>query len=138
MHLESTVVGELRPGRTAYDALVATFPAGTLSGAPKPRAMALIDEYEGLRRGVYGGVIGYLDFAGDLDTAIAIRTAVIRDGVAHVQAGAGIVADSVPQLEFEETHHKAAAVIRAVRAASGMRAPVTGSLGPVAPATQPR
>ena len=123
MHLESTVVGDLRPGRTAYDALVATFPAGTLSGAPKPRAMALIDEYEGLRRGVYGGVVGYLDFAGDLDTAIAIRTAVITDGVAHVQAGAGIVADSVPQLEYEETQHKGAAVIRAVRAARGMRAP---------------
>ncbi len=129
MHLESTVVGDLRPGRTAYDALVATFPAGTLSGAPKPRAMALIDQYEGLRRGVYGGVIGYLDFAGDLDTAIAIRTAVIKDGVAHVQAGAGIVADSVPQLELEETHHKAAAVIRAVRAASGLRAPEPGVLG---------
>ena len=89
MHLESTVVGDLRPGRTAYDALVATFPAGTLCGAPKPRAMALIDEYEGLRRGVYGGVVGYLDFAGDLDMAIAIRTAVIKDGVAHVQAGRG-------------------------------------------------
>jgi anthranilate synthase component 1 len=126
MHLESTVVGELRPGRTAYDALVATFPAGTLSGAPKPRAMALIDEYEGLRRGVYGGVVGYLDFAGDLDTAIAIRTAVIKDGTAHVQAGAGIVADSVPQLEYEETQHKAAAVVRAVQAARGMRAPVRG------------
>ena len=126
MHLESTVVGDLRSDRTAYDALVATFPAGTLSGAPKPRAMALIDEYEGLRRGVYGGVVGYLDFAGDLDTAIAIRTAVITDGVAHVQAGAGIVADSVPQLEYEETQHKAAAVIRAVQAARGMRAPATG------------
>ncbi len=132
MHLESTVVGELRPDRTAYDALVATFPAGTLSGAPKPRAMALIDDYEGLRRGVYGGVIGYLDFAGDLDTAIAIRTAVIKDGVAYVQAGAGIVADSVPQLELEETHHKAAAVVRAVRAASGMRAPEPGALGRIA------
>jgi anthranilate synthase component 1 len=126
MHLESTVVGDLRPGCTAYDALVATFPAGTLSGAPKPRAMALIDEYEGLRRGVYGGVVGYLDFAGDLDTAIAIRTAVIKEGVAHVQAGAGIVADSVPQSEYEETQHKAAAVIRAIRAARGMRAPAGG------------
>ncbi len=125
MHLESTVVGELEPGRTAYDALVATFPAGTLSGAPKPRAMALIDEFEQLRRGVYGGVVGYLDFAGDLDTAIAIRTAVVKDGVAHIQAGAGIVADSVPQLEYEETQHKAAAVVRAVRAAGGMRAPAT-------------
>ena len=122
MHLESTVVGELREGMTSYDVLVATFPAGTLSGAPKPRAMALIDEFEGLRRGVYGGVVGYLDFAGDLDMAIAIRTALIRDGVAYVQAGAGIVADSQPQLEYAECHHKAAAVIRAVRAASGMRA----------------
>ncbi|MEI2764631.1 MAG: anthranilate synthase component I [Dermatophilaceae bacterium] len=123
MHLESTVVGRLREGVTAGDVLVATFPAGTLSGAPKPRAMALIDEYEGLRRGVYGGVVGYLDFAGDMDMAIAIRTAVIRGGVAHVQAGAGIVADSVPQLEYEECQHKAAAVLRAVRAAEGMRAP---------------
>ena len=78
MHLESTVVGELRPGRSAYDVLVATFPAGTLSGAPKPRAMQLIDEMEGIRRGVYGGVVGYFDFAGDLDMAIAIRTAVIK------------------------------------------------------------
>lgn len=121
MHLESTVVGELQPGRTAYDVLVATFPAGTLSGAPKPRAMALIDELEGVRRGVYGGVVGYFDFAGDLDTAIAIRTAVLKDGVAHIQAGAGIVADSVPQTEYEETQHKAAAVVRAVRAASGLR-----------------
>lgn len=123
MHLESTVVGRLREGVTAADVLVATFPAGTLSGAPKPRAMALIDEYEGLRRGVYGGVVGYLDFAGDMDMAIAIRTAVIRGGMAHVQAGAGIVADSVPQLEYEECQHKAAAVLRAVRAAEGMRAP---------------
>ena len=121
MHLESTVVGDLRPGRTAYDVLVATFPAGTLSGAPKPRAMALIDAMEGSRRGVYGGVVGYLDFAGDLDMAIAIRTAVVIGDRAFVQAGAGIVADSVPQLEYEETQHKAAAVVRAVRSASGMR-----------------
>ncbi len=125
MHLESTVVGDLRPECTAYEVLVATFPAGTLSGAPKPRAMALIDELEGTRRGIYGGVVGYLDFAGDLDMAIAIRTAVVRGGTAHVQAGAGIVADSVPQSEYEETQHKAAAVVRAVRAASGLRAPVT-------------
>ncbi len=129
MHLESTVVGELRDESTAYDVLVATFPAGTLSGAPKPRAMALIDELEGIRRGVYGGAVGYLDFAGDLDMAIAIRTAVIKDGVAHVQAGAGIVADSVPQREYEETQHKAAAVLRAVQAASGFRAPGTGVPG---------
>ncbi|MDV3221674.1 anthranilate synthase component I [Intrasporangium sp.] len=121
MHIESTVVGELRPESTAYDALVATFPAGTLSGAPKPRAMALIDRYEGVRRGLYGGVVGYLDFAGDLDMAIAIRTALIADGQAHVQAGAGIVADSVPHVEYEETVTKAASALRAVAAAAGMR-----------------
>ncbi len=121
MHIESTVVGDLRDGQSAYDALVATFPAGTLSGAPKPRAMALIDAYEGLRRGLYGGVVGYLDFAGDLDMAIAIRTALIKDGRAHVQAGAGIVADSVPHLEYEETLNKAAAALRAVAAAAGLR-----------------
>ncbi len=123
MHLESTVVGELREGRSAYDVLAATFPAGTLSGAPKSRAMALIDEHEPSRRGLYGGVVGYLDFAGDLDMAIAIRTAVIRDGVAHVQAGGGIVADSVPELEFQESVNKAAAALRAVAAATGLRAP---------------
>ncbi|MGZ4630019.1 anthranilate synthase component I [Oryzihumus sp.] len=123
MHLESTVVGEICPDRSAYDVLAATFPAGTLSGAPKPRAMALIDELEPSRRGLYGGVVGYLDFHGDLDMAIAIRTAVIRDGVAHVQAGGGIVADSVPQLEFEESVNKAAAALRAVASASGLRAP---------------
>ncbi|MEO6998965.1 MAG: anthranilate synthase component I [Terracoccus sp.] len=121
MHIESTVVGNLKPGCSAYDALVATFPAGTLSGAPKPRAMALIDGYEKLRRGLYGGVVGYLDFAGDLDLAIAIRTALIKDGRAHVQAGAGIVADSVAHLEFEETVNKAAAALRAVAAAGGLR-----------------
>lgn len=120
MHLESTVVGELADGRSAYDVLAATFPAGTLSGAPKPMAMALVDDFEGLKRGLYGGVVGYLDFAGDLDMAIAIRTVLIRDGIAHVQAGAGIVADSVPQLEYEETQHKAAAGLRAVRAALGL------------------
>lgn len=120
MHLESTVVGQLSTGRSAYDVLQATFPAGTLSGAPKPRAMALIDQYEGLRRGVYGGVVGYLDFAGDMDMAIAIRTAVIKDGVAHVQAGAGIVADSVPESEYQETINKAAAALRAVATAGGL------------------
>ncbi|UIJ36583.1 anthranilate synthase component I [Allobranchiibius sp. GilTou73] len=120
MHLESTVVGRLREGVSAYDVLVATFPAGTLSGAPKPRAMALIDRYEGVRRGVYGGVVGYLDFAGDLDLAIAIRTAVIKDGRAHVQAGAGIVADSVPESEYQETWSKARAALRAVATAQGM------------------
>ncbi|WP_270887900.1 anthranilate synthase component I [Pedococcus sp. 5OH_020] len=120
-HLESTVVGDLRPGRTAYDVLAATFPAGTLSGAPKPRALSLIEHYEPSRRGIYGGVVGYLDFHGDLDMAIAIRTAVVKDGTAHVQAGAGIVADSVPSAEFEETVNKAAAALRAVATASALR-----------------
>jgi len=123
MHLESTVVGDIRPERSAYDVLVATFPAGTLSGAPKPRAMALIDELEPSRRGIYGGVVGYLDFHGDLDMAIAIRTAVIKGGRAYVQAGGGIVADSVPQLELEESVNKAAAALRAVASASGLRTP---------------
>ena len=121
IHLESTVVGELQPDRTAYDVLAATFPAGTLSGAPKPRALSLIEHYEPSRRGVYGGVVGYLDFHGDLDMAIAIRTAVIKDGVAHVQAGAGIVADSVPTAEYEETVNKAAAALRAVATAGALR-----------------
>ncbi len=120
-HLESTVVGDISEGRTAYDVLAATFPAGTLSGAPKPRALQLIERYEPSRRGVYGGVVGYLDFHGDLDMAIAIRTAVIRDGVAHVQAGAGIVADSVPESEYQETVNKAAAALRAVAAAGALR-----------------
>ena len=123
MHIESTVVGRLSEGRSAYDVLAATFPAGTLSGAPKPRALSLIDELEPSRRGLYGGVVGYLDFHGDLDMAIAIRTALIRDGVAHVQAGGGIVADSVPELELQESRNKAAAALRAVAAATGLRAP---------------
>ncbi|MCE1179558.1 MAG: anthranilate synthase component I [Micrococcales bacterium] len=123
IHLESTVTGRLRPETRAYDVLAATFPAGTLSGAPKPRALQLIEAYEPSRRGVYGGVVGYLDFHGDLDMAIAIRTALVKDGMAHVQAGAGIVADSVPTSEYEETRNKAAAALRAVAAASAMRAP---------------
>lgn len=121
MHLESTVVGRLKEGADAYDALAATFPAGTLSGAPKTRAMALIDELEQSRRGLYGGVVGYMDVAGDLDMAIAIRTAVIQDGKAYVQAGGGIVADSVPELEFAESVNKAAAALRAVATAATMR-----------------
>jgi anthranilate synthase component I len=121
MHIVSTVVGTLAEGKTAYDVLAATFPAGTLSGAPKPRAMEIIDELEPVRRGVYAGAVGYLDFAGDLDTAIAIRSAVIKDGVAYVQAGAGLVADSVPETEHIECGNKAAAVLRAVAMASTMR-----------------
>jgi anthranilate synthase component 1 len=122
MHLVSTVTGTLGEGRSAYDVLAATFPAGTLSGAPKPRAMAIIDELEPLRRGLYGGCVGYVDFAGNLDAAIAIRTALIKDGTAHVQAGAGIVADSVPESEADECANKAAAVLRAVAAAQTLRA----------------
>jgi anthranilate synthase component 1 len=122
MHLVSTVVGRLRADRTAFDALVATFPAGTLSGAPKVRAMELIDEMETTRRGLYGGTVGYLDFAGDLDMAIAIRTAVIRDGLAYVQAGGGVVADSDPVAEHQESVNKSMAVLRAVAAAANLRA----------------
>ena len=121
MHIVSTVVGRVETGRTAFDVLAACFPAGTLSGAPKPRAMEIIDELEPTRRGVYGGCIGYLDFAGDADTAIAIRTAYMRDGVAYVQAGAGIVADSDPAAEDQECLDKAQAVLRAVATASTLR-----------------
>ena len=121
MHIVSTVVGELSSSATAYDLLAATFPAGTLSGAPKPKAMEIIDNLETTRRGLYGGAVGYLDFAGDMDTAIAIRTAVLRNGTAYVQAGAGLVADSDPKAEFEECHNKAAAVLRAIEAAATLR-----------------
>ena len=117
LHLVSTVTGRLRPDVSACDVISATFPAGTLSGAPKPRAMQIIEDLEDTKRGVYGGCIGYLDFAGDADTAIAIRTAVIKDGTAYVQAGAGIVADSQAAMEEAECRHKAAAVLRAVRMA---------------------
>ena len=120
MHLEAAVVGRLAPGRSALDATLSCFPAGTLSGAPKVRAMEIIDRLEVSRRGLYGGVVGYFDFAGDSDVAIAIRTAVIKDGRAYVQAGAGIVADSVPATEDAESRNKAMAVLRAVDAASGI------------------
>ena len=96
------------------DALRATLPAGTLSGAPKVKAMEIIDQLEPVKRGIYGGAVGYLSWAGDMDTAIAIRTAVIKDGEVHVQAGAGIVADSVPALEWEETMNKARGMLRAI------------------------
>lgn len=123
MHICSTVVGRLRRGATALDAFTATFPAGTLSGAPKPRAIALIDELEPARRGIYGGTVGYFDFAGDMDMAIAIRTALIRAGRASVQAGGGIVADSVEALEYEESRNKAAAAVRAVQVAARLVPP---------------
>jgi anthranilate synthase component 1 len=121
MHIVSTVVGELAEGYGAFDALRATFPAGTLSGAPKVRAMEIIEELEPVRRGLYGGTVGYLDFAGDLDMAIAIRTALMRDGRAYVQAGGGIVADSDPAAEEQETRNKAAAVLSAIASAETFR-----------------
>ncbi len=119
MHIVSNVTGKLKPGISAMDALRATFPAGTLSGAPKIRALEIIDELEPVKRGVYSGAVGYLGWNGNMDTAIAIRTAVIKDGQLHVQAGAGIVADSVPSKEWEETMNKAQAVIRAAGMAEG-------------------
>jgi anthranilate synthase component 1 len=118
MHIVSTVTGRVARGRTAFDVLTACFPAGTLSGAPKPRAMQIIEELEPTGRGLYGGCVGYLDFAGDSDTAIAIRTALLRDGTAYVQAGAGVVADSDPVAEDTECRNKAAAVLRAVHTAN--------------------
>jgi anthranilate synthase component I len=119
LHLVSHVEGRLRPELDALDALRSVFPAGTLSGAPKVRAMQLIAAAEGERRGLYGGAVGYLGYDGNLDTAITIRSAVLRDGLAHVHAGAGIVKDSVPEREFEETEHKAAALRRAIEVAAG-------------------
>lgn len=122
MHLVSSVEGELRAEATPIDVFRATFPAGTLSGAPKPRALEIIDELEPAQRGVYGGVVGYIDFAGDADLAIAIRTVVAKSGVATVQAGAGLVADSDPATEDEETRNKAAAPLRAVAIANSFGA----------------
>ncbi len=123
MHLVSTVSGQLADGRTALDAVTACFPAGTLSGAPKVRAMELIEEVEKTRRGLYGGVLGYLDFAGNADFAIAIRTALMRDGTAYVQAGGGVVADSNGPYEYTESANKAKAVLSAVAAAETLQAP---------------
>ncbi len=120
MHIVSTVVGTLDSQKSPVDALFAVFPAGTLSGAPKPRAMQIIEDSEKTRRGVYGGTIGYIDFTGNVDTCIAIRTAVIKDGIGYVQAGAGIVADSVAELENQECINKAAAVLGAIATANAM------------------
>ena len=121
MHIVSTVVGELAPGRSAFDVLTATFPAGTLSGAPKVRAMEIIESLEPVRRNLYGGCVGYLGAAGDMDMAIAIRTAVLHQGRAVVQAGAGLVADSDPAAEQAECENKAAAVLRAIAVAQTLR-----------------
>ena len=117
MHLESEVQGRLRDDRTMYDALRSCLPAGTLSGAPKIRAMEIISEQEGERRGPYGGAVGYFSFSGNMDTAITIRTMVIKDGVAYIQAGGGVVADSVPESEYQETLHKARSSLRAIEEA---------------------
>lgn len=118
MHIVSNVVGKIRDDVSAIDVLRATLPAGTLSGAPKIRAMEIIDELEPVKRGIYGGAVGYIGWNGNMDTAIAIRTAVIKDQVLYVQAGAGIVADSVPRLEWKETMNKARAIFRAAALAS--------------------
>jgi anthranilate synthase component 1 len=117
MHLCSTVTGRLRPGMSAFDALRSCLPAGTLSGAPKVRAMEIIDELEPHRRGPYGGAVGYIDFSGNMDTCIALRTLVLKGQTAYLQAGAGIVADSVPEKEREETLNKAKGLLRALEMA---------------------
>lgn len=122
MHIVSTVVGELAETSAPIDALFSVFPAGTLSGAPKPRAMQIIETLEPTRRGLYGGAIGYFDFTGNIDTCIAIRTALIKEGKAYVQAGAGVVADSDPESENQETINKAAAVLTAINTANAMKA----------------
>lgn len=126
MHLTSQVSGELAKGCTPVDVLRATLPAGTVSGAPKVRAMEIIDQLEPVKRGPYAGVVGYFDFSGNIDTAIAIRTMLVKDGIASVQAGAGIVADSVPEVEYEECRSKARALLVAIPAARRMTAARTG------------
>ena len=120
MHLVSEVTGDLRPELGAVDALRACLPAGTLSGAPKVRAMQIISELERDRRGPYGGAAGYISYSGNMDTAIIIRTIVVRDGMAHLQAGAGIVADSVPEMEYRETLAKAKVLMAAIDLAEEM------------------
>jgi len=132
MHLVSTVTGRLADGCNAYDAVTACFPAGTLSGAPKPRAMEIIEELEPTRRGLYGGIVGYFDFAGDADTAIAIRTALIRGDTAYVQAGGGIVADSDPVAEDNECLNKARAVLSAIATAATLAEPPIGTAATLA------
>jgi len=117
MHIVSSIEGELRDDCDGLDAFASCFPAGTLSGAPKVRAMEIIDELEPVRRGVYGGSILYADFAGNLDSCIAIRTMLVKGGRAYVQAGGGLVADSVPMKEYQETINKASALIRAAELA---------------------
>jgi anthranilate synthase component 1 len=117
MHISSTVTGRLKPNKSAFDALRACLPAGTLSGAPKVRAMQIIDELEPHRRGPYGGAVGYVDFTGNMDTCIALRTMVVQGQTAYVQAGAGLVADSDPDAEYQETVNKAKGLLRALEIA---------------------
>lgn len=117
MHIVSNVTGKLLPNLSAMDVLRATFPAGTVSGAPKIRAMEIIDELEPVKRGIYSGAVGYLSWSGNMDTAIAIRTAILKDDTLHIQAGAGVVYDSIPQMEWDETMNKGRAVFRAASAA---------------------
>jgi anthranilate synthase component I len=119
MHLVSTVTGQLQPGTTAFDLVRATFPAGTVSGAPKIRAMEIIEELEPVRRGPYAGMVGYFDYSGNFDSAITIRTVLAKEGRAYIQTGAGIVADSVAEREYQECKHKARALVRAVEMAQG-------------------
>jgi anthranilate synthase component 1 len=120
MHITSSVTGNLRDDMNAFHALKACLPAGTLSGAPKIRAMEIIEELESVRRGPYGGAVGYIDFSGNMDTCITIRTIVLVDGNAYVQAGAGIVADSVPEKEYQETMNKAKGLLKAIEVAEKM------------------
>ena len=120
MHLVSHVEGRIRPDVTVYDAVRACFPAGTVSGAPKIRAMEIISELEGQKRGPYGGAVGYFGYSGNMDTAMTIRTAVIKDGVAYIQAGGGVVYDSTPEDEYQETLQKAGALLRAIDKADGL------------------
>jgi anthranilate synthase component I len=122
MHLVSSLKGQLREDVDCFDALMSCFPAGTVSGAPKVRAMEIIEELEKTKRRIYAGGILYLDFAGNLDSCIALRTMVIKNGVAHVQAGGGIVADSTPQSEFDESVNKSKALLRALETANASNA----------------
>ncbi len=119
MHLVSNVRGKLRTGKDQFEVLKACFPAGTVTGAPKIRAMEIINELEPTKRGPYAGAIGYFSFTGNMDTCITIRTIIIKDGHAYIQAGAGIVADSVPEREYQETMNKAKALLKAIEIAEG-------------------
>jgi anthranilate synthase component I len=126
MHIVSNVIGTLRPECDAFDAFRATFPQGTVSGAPKIRAMEIIDELESVRRGVYAGAVGYFSYTGNTDTAIALRTILAKNGRAYVQAGGGVVADSDPAAEYEESVNKARAMVRAMGAAREFEASAQG------------